>query len=165
MSEELPRGLADPLHILEPFPGWARAAIVAALLLALLWMLWRRWARRRRVPVAARSPRRVAPRLDSIAEVIRRIRRRYPDAGSYRQGCHELSAVLRSFLERGSPHPFSILTAREIARALGEGEQTRLFDRLAELQFARRAPSRRDFRAICDLALEVVAAPRKRGEQ
>ncbi len=155
--EELPAGLADPLHLAQPFPFRTLAVIGLLAVLALLWMLWRRLRRRRPpAPAAAVSPP-LSPPAAGIGAAITAIRGRFLDADR-RRGCHQLSETLRAHLERGGRHRFSTLTAGEIAAAIGDVAVARFFDLLADLQFGRREPSRSDFDGLCDLACDVVVA-------
>lgn len=161
----LPHGLADPLHIDEPFPLWT---LVAGALV--LWLLYRmvRSLRERltvrpaSVPVAI--PTEKPPEDGGIASVIEAIRRRYRRHEAYRHGCHELASALREHFDRSAEKPttsdsLTTLTAAEMARNLGDSAVARLFGLLAQLQFYRRAPTRSDFDGACDLALEVAENP------
>lgn len=155
MSPRLPSGLPDPLHLLQPFP-WE--GLVPALLLLLAAYLVQRWRRaRRRAPAKAPARTAARPRRGSeLAQAVEKIRHRHLRAETYRLGCHELAATLRTQLEAERSQPLTRLTAREIRRILGETPLSRLFDRLDNLQFRRRPPRRHDFRGVCDEALEVV---------
>lgn len=162
----LPGDLADPLHLLEPFP-YKTLLVAAAVLGYLLWRLIRRLHRRklaapqpapRSVPAAAAA---AAP----IAERIEALWRRFRETGRFREGCHELAGLLRAQLEAERRRRFSSLTAGEIGRHLGDSPWSRLFSLLAGLQFGRRPPSRSDFQGVCELAAEVAGqrpAKRKR---
>lgn len=166
----LPGSLAGPLHYPSP-PSCAWLAIWLLLILGLVvWLAWRLW-RRFRHYLAARPVRRAAPAVRprgrfGIASAIAAIIDRHLGAGTYRQGCHDLSDALRThWEERGLAKPaggrLTRMTAREIEVRVGERPATRLLKLLSELQFARREPTRDDFQGACQLATELVS---KRGE-
>lgn len=156
----LPFGIAEPLHIEEPFPAWK--VVLAALVLWLLYRLAR--ALYRRLQRAAQAPRPAAPPppplLGGIGAVIDDIRRRYQT--DYRRGCHALAEALRRHFDRaklpGSAGraPYPTLTAREIERHIGDTALTRFFALLSELQFHRREPTQSDFEGACELAAVVA---------
>ena len=170
---ELPAGLAEPLHILEPSSPSYGPWLLLALLLA--WWWWRR--RRRRVVV---PPPRVTvpvapsePELSGLAAAIESILKRFggPDA-DHREGCHQLARELRRHFHDGR-RPFAVWTAREIvARATSaqtiEKRVARLFECLAELQFRRRPPEREELTSVLASAGRLVgdsdAATRSEGE-
>ncbi|MFQ5527331.1 MAG: hypothetical protein ACE5GX_13845 [Thermoanaerobaculia bacterium] len=156
----LPHGLAEPLHIDEPFPTWK--LVVAALV---AWLLYRlaRWFLARLSAARAAVPRLPPPRIPAsgIVGLIGEIRRRYH--GDYRRGCHELAAALRRHFGQESGtrssvrrHPFPKLTVGEIRARIGDTAISRLFGLLAELQFFRREPTKSDFEGACDLAIDVA---------
>lgn len=159
----LPAGLAEPLHLLEPsnWRGWVVAGLATLLVAAIAcWVFYRRRfdARRRIQPRTAQaSP--PGPHEQGIADAIESIRLRFSRRGLARAGCHALSAALRTHLERRKPIRYSILTAREIGRRLGDTPLTRLLALLSDLQFGRREPARGDLEGLCDLAHEVVSRP------
>ncbi|RMH21336.1 MAG: hypothetical protein D6696_05990 [Acidobacteria bacterium] len=148
---DLPAGLGEPLHLLEPLPHRALVAAGLALLL-LAWWAWLRWRRR---PAAAEAPPPAAAE-GGVDEAIEAIRRRYGRPGRFRVGCHALAGLLRRHVEGTSGRRLAHLTAREIAAAFGEQAVAGFFPLLAELQFRRREPSADEFHSICELA-EAVA--------
>lgn len=160
---ELPAPLADPLHLPNPYPyGEAFLWLAALSLLVFLWRWWRRSRPRAAaaaVPGGAPAP--LSPAASGIGKVIDEIRNRWLIRDP-RQGCHELSAALRSHYEKASREPLSTLTAREIAAAVGDSAVAAFFELLAELQFRRRAPSGDELRGICRLAAETAARPEKK---
>ena len=153
----LPHGVADPLHINEPFPIWT--LVVAGLMLWLLYRLVRFLKQRSAEAISPPpSPSLPAPRSSRIAAVIEDIRRRYRERKAYRSGCHELAAALREHFDSGhsTKDPMTTLTAAEMTRRIGDTAVSRLFGVLSELQFYRRPPTQSDFDGACDLALEVA---------
>lgn len=165
----LPGDLAAPLHLIEPFP-WRRAllvATVAALIVATLVLMWRRMLRARRArPRPAPPPPAPAPAPPSgLAAAIAALREQILRVGLFRQGCHELTRLLKAHFEGVEQRPYSTLTAREIGRLVGERPVARLLALLADLQFGRRPPDRDDFEGACLLALEMSLPPRARGRR
>ena len=158
----LPFGLAEPLHIEEPFPTWklVLAGLVLWLIYRLLRLLWR-WLQRVEVPASPVPP---APPsfLDGFAVAVDEIRRRYGD--DYRRGCHALAEALRGHFDAlelpGSAGraPYPTLTAREIEGQLGDTPVSRLFTLLSDLQFYPREPTKGDFEGACELAVDVAAS-------
>ena len=152
---DLPHGLTEPLRYLEPFPWtWVAAALALALGLLLWWRLR---------PAAAAGPSTIGPpptpppAAQGIEAELGRLRSRHLADESYRDGCHELSTLVRGHLERTHRRPFSRWTAREVERAEGDTVWSRLLALVSDLQFGRRAPGRSDFEGACDLARDVVA--------
>ncbi|MEM1177666.1 MAG: hypothetical protein AAGM22_04945 [Acidobacteriota bacterium] len=159
MTETLPHGLADGLHVLEPSSipwGWALFLGLCALA---LW-LWRR-RRRQRPPAAPRpapapSP---APRPEPAGGIIARIealRKQYRD--DRRAGVHALASVTRSTLDTGSgAAPSKTLTALEISSRFS-GPIGRLMMQISELQWRRLEPSEREFERVFDFASSLLGA-------
>ena len=156
---KLPAGLEYPLHLLEPWPwGEILTVIFLAFLLALL--VWRR--RRRKAPEAPATPPPVpSPVVPTrgLADAVADLRRRYRMTGDTRGACHELAGLVRGHFERLRGRPYTVLTAGEIRRREGDSPLSRLFGRLATLQFGRESPSRQDFDGACDVVLEVTEKP------
>ncbi|MDA8018450.1 MAG: hypothetical protein MPN21_13495 [Thermoanaerobaculia bacterium] len=166
---DLPYGLEDARHLLDL--EQLRASLWTVLTLLLLLFLARWWRRRvtrrhLRSTISTPSPARSATSvpLPGIAGQIISLRDRHLTAGTFREGCHELAAVLRSFYEGLWSAPLRTRTVGEIQR-LGEhrigaedgGATGRLFGLLEGLQFARRAPTAGDLEAVCDLAADVTS--------
>lgn len=154
-------GPAGPLHVL---PWWIYPAgmllVGAAVLAAVVWILAKIAFRksRPRPPYRYAAPARRLP-LD-ITGRIRDIRAEHLRSCDYRKGCHVLSAEVKTYLESVTALQIEEMTAREIARCLGQSVG-RFFDALASLQFAEEEPTRRAFTKICDEAVSVCgsAAP------
>lgn len=163
MTFELPAGLAEPLHILEPTWQKAVAFILLALSLALTLWLLRRWRRRAAAPAEAPpqppSPSAPARAPSGIDGAVRALRDEYRTRR--REGCHELSVLLRAHFERRagsrrSRRSFATLTAREVGRLLGKEAVREHLLQLSDLQFRRHEPSEREFDRICDRSVEVA---------
>lgn len=162
----LPNGLADPLH----FPDAAVAGWLPALgLLTLLWLLSRWWSRRRSPAAALPAPPVPAPPMprNALLEALDQLRRQHLGAKTYRQGCHELAALVRGHLERlgAGPLPrlpWTRLTAREIRRRAGDQPAARLLSQLAALRFGRAEPGRDDFEGAWRQATDLAAGGRSR---
>jgi hypothetical protein len=167
----LPGELAGPLHYPAP-PSCAWLVVwfllVAGLVIWLGRLLWRRLAsylESRPSPPKRRLARKPVP--FGINTAIAKILRRHLKAGTFRQGCHELSEALKIYWEdRGLDHSpgvrFTRMTAREIEGRVGDQPASRLITLLSQLQFGRREPSRDDLQGACDLATDLVA---KRGKR
>jgi hypothetical protein len=168
LGGDLPAGLGDPLHLLEPsnVDTWLPSLLATLLGLLLTWA-WRRWkAKRSQKPAPTTTrPRPVAAGASgSVLDEVAALRRRHARSRTFREGCHALASTLRQHLERardsgaGDPGaPIPTLTAREMAARLGDPLIGSLFELLEELQFRRREPRKTDFLGVCDLATEVLA--------
>lgn len=156
ITGRLPSGLADPLHLPYEVPWKFLAALGLLLLGAIVFALLRAWLARRRQTPARPLPAPIPAAESGIAGAIEDLRRRYRRSSAYRTACHELSILLRRYLERSTRQPYSTLTAGEIRRQAGDGRTASFFLSLAELQFGRRRPTGRDLDGACDLALEVA---------
>ncbi len=160
LGGDLPAGLADPLHLAFPVP-WKLLAVLAALLVAAIaFALLRRWLRRRRQAPPRKLPTPVPGPAPGLADAIAELRRRYRKSRAYRTACHELSTLVRGYLENATRRRYSTLTAGEIRREMGDTRGARFFGALAELQFARRPPTRNDLDGACELALDVALVKR-----
>lgn len=166
VEPELPAGLTDPLHVLDP-DAWSVVTLLRnLLLLALVLWLWHRWSRWRSrrhspAPTSHRPPPPPTPQANSaLAGAIDDLRRSTLASGDYRQGCHGLARLLREHGERTGRHPLTVLTAPEIAMALGGAPLVTVFQLLADLRFSRAEPSREDFEDVCVLAKESMAKGR-----
>lgn len=158
---ELPEDLVRALEIpgSEPWSSELWFWLVPPLLV-LLWLFSRSRRRRQRKP-NIEPPTPVAPRSSSIGDAIRELQKRYRESTSVREGCHELSELLRDHYDR---HPIaklgastlSRLTAHEIWQRLGRHPVAELFSDLARQQFSRREPKRHAFRDLCRRALRLV---------
>jgi len=159
--KRLPAGLADPAHLLEPWP-WQQAFMLVLLSLLAAWLLWK--VLRRRGPAPPGRPHTGSARLDPLTEALEGIRSRATASGNYRRACHELAILVRSAFEGRHGSRVRVLTARELAQTFGEGARTRLIALLAGLRFGRREPTHRDFEAACDLVHEAHEPGRRGGE-
>ena len=143
----LPAGFAEPLHILEPETGaiwpWVTLAIVLVVVSAVV--VARRWSRER--PSTPPTPR---PEPTAIGERIDEIEDQYHLAARRRDGCHQLSLLLRQQLERRQGQPFTRMTARESQQPLGHTAASRCLLTLSRLRFGRGEPSAAAFSTACD---------------
>ena len=161
----LPGPLAGPLHYPSP-PSCAWLVVwfllIAALVGWLARLLWRRFSRYLESrPRPQTRPPASRPSHWGIDSAIGSILHRHLGAGTYRQGCHDLSGALRRHWEerglvRPARAPFTRMTAREIEGRVGDRPASRLLSLLSQLQFGRREPSRDDLQGACDLATELV---------
>lgn len=172
LGGDLPAGLGDPLHLLEPsnVDTWLPSLLATLLGLLLTWA-WRRWKAkqgRKAEPTTARPRPVAAGGADSVLNEVAALRRRHARARTFREGCHALASTLRHHLERtrdsgaGDPGPpIPTLTAREMDARLGDPLVVGFFELLEELQFRRWEPEKTDFLGVCDLATEILV---ERGE-
>ena len=156
----LPRPLADPLSYPGSGAPWAEV-LAAALAIAALALLWRWHRRRRRFEAAAPAPP-LGRQPRGTADEIRELRDLHLHQRTYRQGCHQLSSLLREHFERvgfstRERLPCTRLTSPEISHRLGEGGPSRLFLDLARLQWSEAGPGRNAFRTICSRAVQTVS--------
>lgn len=154
--DDLPVGLADPLHLLPPFPYRDLLWTVALLLLIACWWWWRRRRRPREEATAPPAPKPVPAPPSKIDLAIDDIARRTHEARAFRQGCHELAAVLRQYFETKLGEPLSTLTVKEIDDTVDRPWLAGCFRQLAKLQFARRVPEAPDFDDACDQARSAI---------
>jgi hypothetical protein len=150
----LPGGPAGPLHILSPWVivllKFLLAAAVAAVVVSVFLLLARQKKRRRqaRRPYPGRLP------PLSIEQRIVILRDFFLERKDYREGCHALSAEMKTWLESITAMQVEEMTVREITRSLGE-DAGDFFRELGELQFDLRNPSKRKFAAMCKKAIEL----------
>jgi len=148
----LPAPLAEPLHILEPWP-WRSVLVVLVVGGLLLWTL-RRWLKNRRNRTDSDAG--PLPKVESaFAREVTAIRQRAVESSFYRLGCHELADLLRGVLRRRHGERFAYLTARETAtRLVGDGFAGLLVDASAA-RFGRSIPDKRLLTELCSRALEL----------
>lgn len=159
---ELPGGLADALHLLQPWWQSPERWLPAVLALLLLWWWWRRRGARRTAPAprpaAPPPPLPAPPGPSSLAVAIRELRDRYRASGDLREGLHRLSVLLREHLVPLLPwderHPGH--TALELAHRFDDGPSGPVLRVLSDLQFAGREPTRESYDDAFRVA-EVVA--------
>ena len=93
---------------------------------------------------------------------IEALEERVGESRAYREGCHELSALTRSHLERSTGRPVEEMTVSESERACEErwaSDTEGVVGFLQELetaQFATRRPTRRVFVDLCERARSVL---------
>lgn len=156
---------AGPLHILSP---WTIAMLkfvlaLAVVSLVVLFFLW--LAKEKKRKRTARRPYPGRTRPQSIEEKITELRDFFMGRKEYREGCHMLSAEMKTWLESLTAMQVEEMTVREITRNLGS-ETGEFFQELSELQFDLRNPSRKKFAAMCKKAIEIGRAspePARRG--
>ena len=157
---DLPAGLADPLHILEPWPWRALVIGLAGGALA-VWLVWR-WVRGRLDRAGVESaPGPEVVTLSAFGEAVEGIRERARESSFFRLGCHELAGLLRGRLRSRHGESFAYLTAQEAAARLrGDGCAELLVD-VSTARFARRIPDAAVLDALCDRALALDNSPRR----
>ena len=157
--KDLPTGLADPLHIFPPWSSTFLLIAIALLLLAILfWVLAYLYSKYRQNQEARPYQ---APSMDGhnrkdTLGVIDSIRVKYQETRNYREGCHMLSAAVKTHIETKTGLEVEEMTPGEIARNI-EGEETaRFFNKLGGLQFNLAEPEKNDFLNICEESKQIV---------
>ncbi len=157
----LPVPLTDPLHILSPLGPWVWLAAALALVLA---MLARRLGRRRASPSPpAEAQAAVVPSTieTRIAELVERFGR----TEAYREGCHALATLVRTFLERQTGLEIEEMTSAEIAGAIEDPRIGEFMKELRTHQYRRREPKRSHFIRLCERAIELLRPLPRRGRR
>ena len=149
LTRDLPAPAADPLHILPPFMPLLLGLAGAALLVSVgIWLLMYYFSTRQAMTPRVRQHSRTA---DNVAAQIRAIQKRTNGTGEFREGCHELSFLLKSHFEQSTGLQVEEMTPGEIARTL-KGPLVGFFGELSRLQFGRPEPEKTDFDRACRLA-------------
>lgn len=165
---DLPGPLAEPLHLLEAtwslWP-WLLFVLVNSLLFAWLRQRYRLFKAKRALgraskPAASAQPPPASWTITEIEHKIEQLRLHHRTPAATREGCHQLSELLRDHLAKSlAPHqrpaaPDS-LTGREVGWLFG-GAVDSFFLLLTSLEFGRRQPHPGELETACDLAVEVA---------
>ena len=164
---DLPGPLAEPLHLLEAtwslWP-WLLFVLVNSLLFAWLRHRYRKFKAKRALGRASKPPSSKPftprPAITEIEHRIEQLRKKHREPAAAREGCHQLSELLRDHLAGSlAPHqrpaePDS-LTGREVGWLFG-GAVDSFFLLLTSLEFGRRQPHPSELETACDLAVEVA---------
>ena len=155
----LPEGLAEPLHVL---PAWTAAALwgfVALLIVAALAYLIYRWYEKY---ARDRENRKTFSRRESGfgKRAITQLERRFIESGEIRQGCHELSARMKTHFEQKTALEIEEMTAEEMGRKL-IGKPIKFFLKLSSVQFQRNKPDERQFQDLCNQARSLLRSSLK----
>jgi len=150
-----------PLHVFPPWTGSA-LGVAARMLLGLLVIalaclfLWSRLrASRAGARPAWRPPWRPPPSVAEAEAAIERIRAGFTAEGRCREGCHALSAEMKTWFERVSAREVEEMTAEEIGRCLGP-QVGGFFRRCEAVQFGQDEPRAADLDCLCRDAVRTV---------
>ncbi len=144
--ENLPYGLAPPLHIL---PWWISLVLQALLFILLALLLWKYPGRirdmvRRHFSVKT-LPGRPGEKYSGIIPLIESIRDENLKGKTYRKGLFELSEVMKSHMERISGLQVEEMTSGEISRFIRISEPGKFFRQMDLLVFRERHPEKTEF--------------------
>jgi hypothetical protein len=155
MTTALPHGPANPLHIIEPLFLALTVALAVVVVLAVVFAVVRLllWLKRRMVTTPALPP---LPPIRDMDQRIARIKKEHLASEAYRNGCHSLSALLKTYLEQQTRQPVEEMTLAEIRRRLDHAEASRFFTRLSDLQFRRAEPGRGEFAGACEESVRLA---------
>lgn len=149
---------AGPLHIISPWTIAMLKFVLALAVASLAVWLFLRLAREKKRKRTARRPYPGRARPQSIEEKITALRDFFMGRKEYREGCHMLSAEMKTWLESVTAMQVEEMTVREITRNLGP-ETGEFFKELSELQFDLRNPSKKRFASMCRKAMELGKTP------
>ena len=149
LAQNLPAGISDPLHILPP---WSSIALViAAIILIVAILIWAiAYFLSKRIQHKKPPPELAAPYQDgSISGTINSIEKKYTKSREYREGCHVLSAVMKSHIEKKSGVEIEEMTPDEIILSL-KSNAGLYFEDLGTLQFRKKNPLKKEFVNACE---------------
>jgi hypothetical protein len=150
----LPEPLSDPLPMFTMGPPVVWWQLALATLLA--WAAWRWLIKPRpvppRVPASGPAlpvaPAPQVPRSDFVTKLFE-IESLFLESKDYREGCHALAALVRTYLEKQVNQEVEALTASEMSTAFKDPRIGRFATELRDAQYARESPTRDLFRRLC----------------
>lgn len=150
LAEQLP---ASPEPFLKIIPDWIldinNSSILAILAtIATIFFLW--WLFKPNSnpnPVMDTNPYipPPKPKNEDVFEGIERIRDTYKKKNLLRDGLHELSRHIRTYLEKQTGKDIEEMTSTEIGDSLKSDELKKLFYNLANLQFGKQEPAENEY--------------------
>ena len=144
----LPHPLLDPLHIIDP---WLLRLVLMAIALAVLvfvavvvfsLVLLKRWLNR------SQPVRLISRRGPAIEDQLNDIYTFFNRSETFREGCHRISASMKTFLEMKTGREVEEMTVAEIHAHLRNEEVARYFSDLARIQFDPAEPNGADFQRV-----------------
>jgi hypothetical protein len=154
----LPEPLSEPLQMftLGPPVSWWQLALAAVI----TWVFWRWLLKPRPVPAPVAAPPlpAVAPLPVQRSEFVTKLyalEGLYLESKDYREGCHALAALVRTYLEKQVGQEVEALTAVEMSTAFKDPRIGRFATELRDTQFARENPTRDLFRRLCREAKQL----------
>ena len=156
--KELPAGMADPLHILPPWTSLALTlGFLILLLVMLLWALVYYLTNRPQATDKLPSEPARPYQGSAIDAAIDKIRLTHSELENYREGCHVLSAVIKTHIEKLTGLDVEEMSPSEIGANL-KGNVGNFFSDLSILQFGRKEPTKNQFFSICDDSKKIAKA-------
>ncbi len=163
--ENLPFGLAPPLHIL---PWWLFILLWVLLFIILALLLWRYPGRirdmvRRRFSVK-NLPGRPGEKHSGIIPLIESIREENLRGKTFRKGLFELSEVMKSHMERISGLHVEEMTSGEITRFIRIREPGKFFREMDLLVFREKHPEKTEYIRMFEMARNLAKMRIKQGD-
>lgn len=148
---QLPVDLLKPLPIIPDwfFPtlkaiGWSLLAMVVLTIAIYLYLRYRKKIPEY-VPKYREDMEYAQNHYREVYDTINRIKMKYLKNQSFRDGLHDLSASLKTYLERATGMEIEEMTSEEIGSSLDNKGITEFFYRMSLLQFGRVAPGEKEF--------------------
>ncbi len=142
---ELPNGIAPPVHMFDwrynqEVRNWI---LLPILLIAMYWLY--RYFKNRQKEIQKRKPRTPVQPAEVLKERIEIIQKNYSSNFQYRDGLHELSALMRNHFESKTGIEIEEMTAEEIKSRIKDKKVSSFFSNLSELQFGKQNPMKSEF--------------------
>ena len=142
---ELPNGIAPPVHMFDwrynqEVRNWI---LLPILLLALYWLY--RYFKNMQKEIQKRKPRPPVQPAEVLKERIEIIQKNYSSNFQYRDGLHELSALMRSHFESKTGIEIEEMTSHEISKRIKDKKVGKFFYNLSSLQFGKENPMKSEF--------------------
>ncbi len=142
---ELPNGIAPPVHMFDwrynqEVRNWI---LLPILLLALYWLY--RYFKNMQKEIQKRKPKPPVQSPEVLKERLEIIQRNYSSNFQYREGLHELSALMRAHFESKTGIELEEMTTEEIVSRLKDKKITKFFVELTNLQFGKENPMKSEF--------------------
>jgi len=150
---DLPHAYHGPLHILPPLLEQIVTGMFLALLALILIFFFMYFYLNRRQPHTARLEQKPADLLGQLATQTR-------EHGNYRQGCHDLSRIVKAILEQKTGLQIEEMTAQEIEATVTSGG---FFLELSKQQYGPLNPDQGAFDRLLQRAKKVVQTGKGQG--
>jgi hypothetical protein len=166
---ELPNGIAPPVHMFDwRYNQEVRNWILLPILLITLYWLYR-YFKNLQKEIQKRKPRLPVHTADTLKEKIEIIQRNYSSNFQYRDGLHELSALMRFHFESKTGIEIEEMTAEEIKYRIKDKKVSNFFLNLSFLQFGKEEPMKSEFDELFTEAkiasgLENIPKPKERSK-
>lgn len=142
---ELPNGIAPPVHIFDwRYNQEMRNWILLPILLITLYWLYR-YFRNMQKDIVKRKPRPPVESMEALKEKIETVERNYSSNFMYRDGLHELSAIVKAYFEAKTGMEIEEMTSHEISKRIKDKKVGEFFYNLSSLQFGKNNPLKSEF--------------------